>query len=66
MIAAATKDARHAADQFAKDSETEVGQIRKATQGYFSVEPLDANPSGGNSSLYQKVRVVSTVEFFLR
>jgi len=59
MIESATKDARRAADQFAKDSGAQVGEIRRATQGYFSVEPLDAT-----NSLQQKVRVVSTIEFF--
>jgi hypothetical protein len=64
MIEAATKDARRAADKFAKDSGAEVGEIRRATQGYFSIEPLSAGREGSGSSLYQKVRVVSTIEFF--
>lgn len=59
MIEEATKDARRAADQFANDSGAKVGDIRRATQGYFSIEPLDAT-----NSLQQKVRVVSTIEFF--
>lgn len=35
MIAEATKDARRAAEQFAKDSGSQVGAIQKAQQGLF-------------------------------
>ena len=38
MIAAATKDARNAALQFAADSGSKVGAIREATQGVFSIK----------------------------
>ena len=37
MVAEATKDARKSAEQFAKDSGTDVGGIKSATQGYFSI-----------------------------
>jgi hypothetical protein len=60
MIAAATKDARHAAEQFASDSGSQVGAIRHAQQGYFTVE--DRDPF---SPEFKKIRVVTTVEFFL-
>ena len=72
MIAAATKDARASAEQFAKDSGTSVGAIRSATQGYFSILDRDTasgDESGGwgaASTPYKKVRVVTTVEFSLR
>lgn len=62
MIAKATKSAREAANQFAKDSGSNVGSIRNASQGYFTVEPLSAD---GQSSLNQKIRVVSTIQFYL-
>lgn len=60
MIATATKDARHAAEQFASDSGSKVGAIRHAQQGYFTIE--DRDPF---SPEFKKVRVVTTVEFFL-
>lgn len=68
MVAAATKDARAAAEQFAKDSGTGVGGIKSATQGYFSIEPRDGDASGGYGAAdtpFKKVRVVTTVDFYL-
>lgn len=69
MIAEATRNARQSADQFANDSGTAVGGIRSATQGYFSVGARDgdvAEEGGGErDSPFQKVRVVTTIEFYL-
>ncbi len=66
MIAAATRDARRGAQQFAADSGTEVGGIRSATQGYFSITARDGESEGsGSDSPFQKVRVVTTIEFYL-
>lgn len=66
MIAEATKDARKAAEQFAKDSGTSVGAIRQATQGYFSIGARDGENGGsGSESPFQKVRVVTTIDFYL-
>lgn len=69
MIAEATRDARSGAERFANDSETEVGGIRSATQGYFSIGPRDGDDAeetyGGRDSPFQKVRVVTTIEFYL-
>ena len=69
MVAEATRDARAAAEQFAKDSGTKVGGIKSATQGYFSIEARDGE--GGDSygvadTPFKKVRVVTTVDFYLR
>ena len=60
MIAEATLDARSAAQQFADDSGSTVGAIRRAQQGYFSIADRDAF-----SPQFKKVRVVTTVEYFL-
>ncbi|HEY6916792.1 MAG TPA: SIMPL domain-containing protein [Allosphingosinicella sp.] len=66
MIAEATKDARKGAEQFAKDSGTDVGGIKQATQGYFSVGARYGDEGdNGSDSPFQKVRVVTTIEFYL-
>ena len=67
MIAAATQDARRAAEQFAKDSGANVGRIRSATQGYFEITARDGESQGyGVSDTPDKrVRVVTTVEYYL-
>jgi len=60
MIARATKNARKAAEQFALDSGSKVGAIRKARQGLFTIRNRDMN-----SPDLKIVRVVTTVEYFL-
>jgi hypothetical protein len=68
MVAAATKNARAAAEQFAKDSGTGVGGIKSATQGYFSIQARDGEGGGYGvaDTPFKKVRVVTTVDFYLR
>ena len=68
MIAEANQAARRNAEQFAKDSGASVGAIKSASQGYFSVSPRDGDSeregdSGGSGSPFQKVRVVTTVDY---
>jgi hypothetical protein len=70
MIAEATRNARAGAEQFARDSGTDVGGIKQATQGYFSIGARDGDVDGeggggANDSPFQKVRVVTTIEFYL-
>jgi len=67
MVAEATRDARAAAEQFAEDSGADVGAIRKATQGYFSIEARDGEAGGWGlgDTPFKKVRVVTTVDFSL-
>jgi hypothetical protein len=60
MIEEATKNAREAAEKFARDSDAKVGKIKSATQGLFSISNRDIN-----TGHIKKVRVVSTVVFYL-
>lgn len=60
MIVEATKNAREAAEQFAKDSESVLGKIKTATQGYFSIE--DTDPS---TPYVKNIRVVTNVTYYL-
>ena len=69
MVAAATRDARAAAEQFARDSGVSVDGIRNATQGYFEITARDGDGGGGwgvSDTPYKKVRVVTTIDFYLR
>ena len=60
MIEEATKNAREAAEKFAKDSDSELGKIKRATQGQFSIDNRDAN-----TPYIKRIRVVTTVEYSL-
>jgi hypothetical protein len=67
MIAEATARAREAAEQFARDSKSEIGGIRQANQGVFEILPRDqAAGISEESQVVKTVRVVSTVEYFLK
>lgn len=61
LIAEATANARRSAEQFAKDSGARLAGIRTANQGVVAIEDRDAG-----SPHIKKVRVVTTVEYFLR
>lgn len=60
MIEEATKNAREAAAKFAKDSDSELGKIKRATQGQFSIDNRDAN-----TPYIKRIRVVTTIEYSL-
>ena len=60
MIEEATRKAREVAEKFAADSNSKLGKIRQAKQGQFSINARDKN-----SPYIKKVRVVSTVEYYL-
>lgn len=61
MIEQATKNARTAAEKFAKDSESDLGKIKSADQGQISIEDRDAN-----TPFIKKVRVVTSIEYYLK
>ena len=79
MITEATRNARASADRFAADSGSQVGSIRSANQGFFSISAADGSEGnagggepgegggGGNAdaSIMKKVRVVATVDYYL-
>lgn len=75
MITEATRNARDSANRFAADSGSQVGSIRSASQGVFSISAADSVGVGGdegggggesgNSSIMKKVRVVATVDYYL-
>ena len=75
MMADATKAAREAANQFAADSRSRVGSIRRATQGLFTISDRDQSAGGdrvggegggaGASDPNKRVRVVVTVDYSL-
>ena len=67
MVKEATANARSAAEQFAADSRSDLGSIRQASQGIFVILPRDQAPGVNEGAQLQKiVRVVSTVQYFLR
>jgi len=64
MLDQATFNAEKAAETFAKNSHSHLNGIRRATQGLFSIKNADG--SYGDSDPVKKIRVVSTIEYFLK
>ncbi|ATC97879.1 MAG: SIMPL domain-containing protein [Pseudoalteromonas spongiae] len=60
MIQQATEKAREVAEKFATDSKSTLGKIKSARQGQFSISDRDSN-----SPHIKRVRVVSSVEYYL-
>ncbi|MEX1201403.1 MAG: SIMPL domain-containing protein [Methylophaga sp.] len=60
MIEEATQNAREVAEKFAADSNSHLGKIKQASQGQFSISARD-----NNNPHIKKIRVVSTVEYYL-
>ena len=56
MIEEATRNAREAAQKFAKDSDSRLGKIKTANQGTFTIENRDSN-----TPYIKKVRVLSLI-----
>jgi hypothetical protein len=73
MLREATKNARNAAEQFAADAGSKVGSIQSATQGFFSILEKDTAGNGDNNTndysanngIDKRVRVVTTITYYL-
>jgi len=68
MLAQATKSARVQAQQFATESNSHLGAIRRASEGIFQVMSRDdeaPNPSEEPASIEKKLRLVSTIDYYL-
>lgn len=61
MVEEATKNAQATAEQFATDTESDLGDIRSAQQGQFSIEDRDSN-----TPYIKKIRVVNTMTYSLK
>lgn len=75
MLSEATINAKSAALQFTKESDTRLGSLRKANQGLFTIVDRDQSLSSQNgggynptmgSDLYKKVRVVVNVDYSIK
>ncbi len=69
MIKEATKNATIAGEQFAIDADAKLGEIKSANQGVFTVtarDPIDAWSNNEKQAIDKKVRVVTTITFYLR
>lgn len=60
MIQQATEKAREVALKFASDSNSALGKIKAARQGQFTINDRDSN-----SPHIKRVRVVSSIEYYL-
>jgi hypothetical protein len=60
MIEEATKNARNAAEKFAKDSGSSIGKIKNARQGLFEISNRDQF-----TPYIKKIRVVTNVDYYL-
>ncbi len=69
MLSEATANARQAAEEFTKDGNVDLGQLKSASQGLFSIVDRDASAMGeggyasSTNDIFKKVRVVIHVEY---
>jgi len=64
MLTQATGSAKIAANRFAENVGASLGSIRQAFQGIFSIK--NADDSYGEQNIMKKVRVVVSVQYFIR
>lgn len=67
MLEEATKNAAISAEEFAKRSNSEVGKIKYANQGVFSILPREQTVNSSEmQQIDKKIRVVVTVDYWLK
>ena len=66
MLAEATQEAKIAAEEFARNSGSKVGKIKRANQGIFQILPANRTNEGEEFFKEKIIRVVTTVEYFLK
>ncbi|AIL66027.1 hypothetical protein NOVO_08535 [Rickettsiales bacterium Ac37b] len=71
MLTEAIKNSKEAANKFAEDSNSQLGMIKTANQGVFSMVAVNSSEVYSNSnkdeisSIHKKIRVVITVDYYL-
>lgn len=74
MLSEATKSAHIIAEQFAKDSQSKLGPIQRASQGVFQIMGRDTSTMSADwnsnqnamGSIDKKVRLVTTIDYLLK
>lgn len=64
MLNEATTNATLAAESFAKNAHSRLGAIRSASQGLFIIE--DASGGNAGTAVMKQVRIVTTMDYFLK
>lgn len=65
LLDEATSNARAAGEAFARNAHSHLGSIRQASQGLFTITDV-SDASSTYNDVMKKVRVVTTVEYFLK
>jgi uncharacterized protein len=65
MLTIATNNAKKAAETFAKNSDSNLGSIKKADQGMITIQGISGD-AYDQSTVMKKVRVVTSIEYFLK
>ena len=65
LLAAATRNARQQADQFAKEAGAKIGRLRSANQSVISITAASSQFGDDMSARTKRLRVVSTFQYEL-
>jgi len=66
LLDEATTNAKAAAESFARNAHSQLGSIRQASQGLFSISDTSDPSSTLGTDVMKKVRVVTSVDYFLK